>query len=253
MSGLTRFIGKELLEIVRTWRIWVLPGLLLFMALTSPVLAKSTPAMLQSFVEDQPGVTITVPEPTYLDSYGQWVKNLQQMVLIALLLTSAGLIAGERTSGTAILVLTKPLSRPAFVIAKFLVQCGLLIVATVVGAAVCWAATLAVFGEAPPERLITSTAAWLAFAVLLTAVMVALSARLNALAAGGVGIIAFFAMSILTLWAPAVRYSPAGLVGASSKLLAGEAAQLGWPLATGALSVVVLLAAGVVLFERAEL
>ena len=36
MSGFRVFARKELREIVRTWRIWVLPGILLFFALTGP-------------------------------------------------------------------------------------------------------------------------------------------------------------------------------------------------------------------------
>src|SRR5665647_131722 len=43
MSGPVVFARKEALEILRTWRIWVLPGILLFFALTGPVLARFTP------------------------------------------------------------------------------------------------------------------------------------------------------------------------------------------------------------------
>ena len=46
MSGFAAFAGKEAREILRTWRIWVLPGILLFFALTGPVLAKLTPQQI---------------------------------------------------------------------------------------------------------------------------------------------------------------------------------------------------------------
>ena len=45
MSGFGAFLAKELTEIRRTWRIWVVPGIVIFMGLTSPVLAKLTPAL----------------------------------------------------------------------------------------------------------------------------------------------------------------------------------------------------------------
>src|ERR1035437_11075744 len=38
MSGFAAFAGKEAREILRTWRIWILPGILLFFALTGQVL-----------------------------------------------------------------------------------------------------------------------------------------------------------------------------------------------------------------------
>lgn len=253
MTAFVTFLRKEVLEVLRTWRMWVLPGMMLFIALTSPIIAKSTPAMLESMTSSQPGVRIEIPDPTYLDSYGQWIKNLQQMVLIALLLTSAGLIANERSSGTAILVLTKPLSRASMVIAKFIVQVALLAAATAVGTALCWVTTYLVFGEGPAGRLVSASAVWLGFAIVLTALMVALSARVNALAAGGLGILGFFVVSVLTLWGPAVRYSPVGLFAAPSDLLAGSTVALAWPLATAVALVIALLGLGMVLFERAEL
>lgn len=253
MRGFARFLGKELMEIVRTWRIWVLPGLLLFFAATSPILAKATPALLESAMQGQQGMQITIPDPTYLDGYAQWLKNLQQIVAFALLLTAGGMIAGERTSGTAVLVLTKPVSRGAFVIAKFLSQALLLSTFTAVGALVCWGASVATFGEAPPERLITTTAAWLAFALFLLAVMTLFSAAFKSLAAGGAGLGAFFAVSVAALWGPALRYSPAGVSAAPGKLLMAEEVALAWPLATTAASIVVLLAAAVWVFRRKEL
>ncbi len=43
MSSFRAFLGKELREIVRTWRIWVLPGIVLFFAVTGPVIARLPP------------------------------------------------------------------------------------------------------------------------------------------------------------------------------------------------------------------
>lgn len=253
MSGARRFMRKEITEIVRTWRIWVVPGLLLFFAVTSPVLAQLTPAMLESVTAGQSGVQIIVPDPTYLDAYAQWLKNLQQIVAFALLLTAGGMIAGEKASGTAILVLTKPVSRTAFVITKFLSNAVLLVLFTAIGTLACWGVTYAVFGEAPVERLVSSTGAWLAFALLLLALMTLFSAGLKSLAAGGAGLASFFALSVLSLWGPALRYSPAGLSAASGSFLAGESVALLWPAASSALTVVAALALAVVVFKRQEL
>lgn len=253
MNSAVRFLRKEFTEIVRTWRIWVVPGLLLFFAITSPILAELTPAMLESVATGQSGVQIIVPDPTYVDAYAQWIKNLQQIVTFALLLTAGGMIAGEKASGTAILVLTKPVSRTAFVITKFLSNAVLLATFTVMGTLACWGVTYVVFGEAPIERLASSTAAWLAFALLLLALMTLFSAGLKSLAAGGAGLAVFFALSVLSLWGPALRYSPAGVSAASGALLMGESPPLLWPALTAALTVVIALAAAVVVFKRQEI
>ena len=95
-----------------------------------------------------------MPTPTYLDAYAQWAKNLTQIVLFAIIIIYGGLSRPERKSGTAILVLTKPVSRSAFVVAKAVVHSVFLALALVVtlGTLVTWGATALVFGKAPGGR-----------------------------------------------------------------------------------------------------
>ena len=54
MTGLVAFLRKELTEIRRTWRLWVIPGMLVFLGLTSPVIAVLTPALVHSMAATQP-------------------------------------------------------------------------------------------------------------------------------------------------------------------------------------------------------
>jgi len=63
MSGLWPFLRKEALEILRTWRIWVLPGVLLFMGLSSPILASLMPELMKSVAAQQPGCSSSSRRP----------------------------------------------------------------------------------------------------------------------------------------------------------------------------------------------
>lgn len=255
MRGFNAFLGKEFREIFRTWRIWVLPGIVLFFAVTGPVLAKITPELLGSLMTDQqPGVVIQLPDPTYVDAYLQWTKNLSQMVLFALIIMFGGMISGEKKSGTAALVLTKPLSRTAFVIAKFVSQAALVIVPTVLGALATWGITYAVFAEAPLARLAEATGAWLVFALLFVALMELLSALLDSQAgAAGLGFLGYIVFSVASIWKPALDFSPSGLVGAPTNLVMGEAAELGWPIVATLALTALCVAGAVYVFRKREL
>ncbi|MDD0857661.1 hypothetical protein NHF46_07770 [Arthrobacter alpinus] len=79
------FARKEALEITRTWRIYVLPSIMLLFAVTGPVLAKYTPELLGAVAGSQ-FASLQLPEPTVFDSYGQWIKNLSQIVIFALII-----------------------------------------------------------------------------------------------------------------------------------------------------------------------
>jgi len=254
MSGFGAFLQKELTEIRRTWRIWVIPGMLVFFGVTSPIIALLTPALVKSMSASQPGVSIRIPTPTSLDAYAQWLKNLDQFVLIAVVITGAGVISGERSSGTAILALTKPLSRGAFVIAKILSQVALLVTATTLGTAACLAVTAVLFDRAPVAPLAKMVALWLIYASLLVVVMTLCSAAFRSRgAAAGAGLGFYFLTLLLSSWGPAARYGFVGLWPALRDALMGEPLAVAWPIATALVAIVLGVTGAVWIFERQEL
>ena len=256
MTGFLPFLRKELIEIRRTWRLWVIPGLLVFLGLTSPIIAALTPALVRSMAASQPGVVIQLPAPTALDAFAQFLKNLNQFVLLAILIGGAGVVSGERSSGTAILMLTKPLTRSAFVAAKIASQVILLLASTALGTVACLTITAVVFGGAHNDRLVTAVALWLLYASLLIVVMTFFSAAFRSRgAAAGAGLGFYFLTLLFSNWAPAARYSFLGLLPAMGDTLMGHGhpLPLGWPVTTAVAAIVVGGVAAVRTFELQEL
>ena len=188
---------KEIAEFLRTWRIAVLGGFVLFFALTSPILAKLTPQILQYVSASSPGVVIKIPPPTYVDAYAQWIKNLSQMCTFVILIVAAGSVAGEVSQGTAALVLTKPVSRAWFVVVKATTLAAFVVALTVLGTLVVQLETIAVFGSAPPIALWGATLSWLLFALMVVSLVTLLSAVTSTLVAAGTGIVGFFVLSAI--------------------------------------------------------
>ena len=254
MTGLGAFLRKELTEIWRTWRLWVIPGMLLFFGVTSPIIAVLTPMLMRSVAAGQPGAVIRLPPPNATDASAQFLKSISQIVLIAVVITGAGSVSGERSSGTAILALTKPLSRAAFVVAKIVSQITLVGAATALGTAACLTVTAVVFDRSNAARLVPAVGLWLLYAALLIVVMTLFSSAFRSRgAAAGAGLGFYFLTLLLSLWGPAARHSFLGLVPAIDRALMAQPVSLGWPV-TSALAVIVLGAvAAVAIFERQEL
>jgi ABC-2 type transport system permease protein len=253
MSGFAVFAHKEAREILRTWRIWVLPGILLFFALTGPVLAKLTPQIVGALAGDQLN-GFTMPTPTYLDAYTQWIKNLSQIALFALIIIYGGIISSECKSGTAVLVLTKPVSRSAFVIAKAAVHSAFLTVLVVGGTLVTWGLTAAVFRQAPGSALWSSALVWLVFGVLFIALMTLLSVLIaSAAGAAGAGLGMYALVSIGAIWKPLGTYSPAALATEPASLAAGKDVAVLWPVLTSLLLAAALVALAALAFRRRDL
>jgi len=254
VNGFRAFLGKELRETRKTWRLWVLPGILLFLGLTTPILAAATPYLLKMTAQRTPGVVVKFPTPTALDAYVQFMGNLAQVALLAIIVTGAAAVAGERRAGTAALMLCKPLSRAGFIAAKAVSGLAILIVATALGAALCVVVTVVVFDAGYIGRFVLSVLLWLALAAMFATLMVFLSAAMDRQApAAGAGIAVYVALFVLTGF-PAVRdRTPAGLLAANDALLKGRHVALAAPLATTLVLAVLFVGAAVVAFRRKEL
>ncbi len=253
MTGFAVFARKETQEIWRTWRLWVLPGILVFFALTGPPLARYTPEIVTAFAGDQLG-GFTIPTPTYLDAYAQWAKNLTQIALFALIIIYGGVVSAESRSGTAVLVLTKPVSRSAFVVVKAVVSSAFVTVLLAAGTLLTWGLTAAMFGTAPAAALWSSALVWLVLAVLFLSLMTLLSVVIGSAAgAAGAGLGFFVLMSIASIWKPLAAYSPAGLASQATALAAGTPAEPWWPVGTSIALSVALVTLAAALFRRKEL
>lgn len=152
-------LRKELLELVRTYRLLVVVVVLLVWGLASPVLAKLTPQMLALIPGGEMYVQL-IPLPTIADAVAQYVKNMSQFGVILALLLTMGAVAQEKERGTAALMLSKPLSRGAFLAAKALALGLALAAGTALAGAGAYYYTVLLFG-AP------SAGGWLALNALL--------------------------------------------------------------------------------------
>ena len=254
MSGFAAFVRKELLELRKTWRLWVLGGVFVFLGIGTPILAAATPALLEMTAERSPGVSISFPAPTAADAYLQFLGNLAQLALLVVIITGAASVASEHRAGTSVLVLTKPLSRGAFVTAKAVSGLLLLLLATAAGAALCIAVTVALFDTAFIAPFIASVGLWLALGAMFVTLMVLLSAATGRQAtAAGIGLGVYVALFVLTGFPAARDRSPAGILAANDALVKGRDVTLAAPLVTTLALAALFVAAAVVVFRRKEL
>ncbi len=256
MSGMVLF-RKEVAEILKTSRIYVLPGLFLFFGLTSPILTKLLPEILKSIGGSAGGLQIIIPPPTAVDAFLQLLKNLTQIGILGIILTLMGTVAREKEHNTAVLVLTKPASRAAFVVAKAVAAALLVTFATALAYAVALYYTVQLFPDAPVAASAKGIVVYLVYALFITALTVAASAVVRSqAAAAGVTLVGFFLVSLLPAFGSAwVRWTPGGLTSWASEIIAGTALVrdalpgIGVSLAAA----VVFLVIGVAVFRRQEI
>ncbi len=110
-------LTKEIREQWRTYRLLVTLIVLSLFGLLSPLLAYFTPQILAAI----PGAEAfgeLIPPPKVADAIGQYIKNINQLTILFAILLPMGAVSNEKERGTAALVLSKPLPRGAFLLAK---------------------------------------------------------------------------------------------------------------------------------------
>ncbi|MGE5558558.1 MAG: ABC transporter permease [Bacillota bacterium] len=258
--GTVIFLRKEIREIFRTYKIYILPALFLFFGISSPLFAKFMPQLLKYAGESAPHIRIILTaQPTALDGLQQFLKNAGAG-LFAIILIFMGTVLDERTRGTAALVLTKPLSRKAFIWSKFISSVLLVTLAVWLGTMACIYYNLILWPKHPEVSLTIRIAVLIwAFAVFLAALTIlASTVSSSSMAAAGGAVFVYVILSILpSLHGWFTTYTPAGLMIKAGKMAApgaGETLAGSWPaLAVTLASALLLVALAEWAFGRQEL
>jgi ABC-2 type transport system permease protein len=114
-------LRKELLQQWRTRRVLVVLAVFGLFGMASPLLAYFMPQLF-TVIPGAEQFAGLIPEPTIADALGQYIKNITQFGFLLAVLLGMGVVVGEKERGTAALILSKPMSRWAFILSKFTAQ-----------------------------------------------------------------------------------------------------------------------------------
>ncbi len=249
---MTVLVYKNIREILRTWRVWVLVLVLATASVVGPLLAKYSDELLSSL--GGAAMAGILPEATAATAGQQWVSDLGQSVTIALALIAGTVMAGELADESYFFTLTRGVTRRAFVLAKLFALHIVLFVALVVFAPINGVVTYALFNEANFIGVIQASALWFVFAsFIMCGVAVLAVATSSAVGAGATGIGLMVVMGVLGMWEPATKFSPAGVSQLAAAAAAGQSLDPGLSLVFTVVIIVVLGAVTVRIFSAREL
>jgi ABC-2 type transport system permease protein len=252
MTGFGALLRKEMLEQWRTTRLPIVAMVFLLVGLSSPLLARFTPELIEAFAGDQ--FQIVLPTPTSADAWDQLAKNLGQFGVLIAVLLAMGSVATEKERGTAALLLTKPVGRGAFLIAKLAAIATTLAISTAIAAAGAWFYTLVLFEPLPLAGFAAAVVLlWLGLVAFAAITFLGSTLTRSALAAAGLGVAAFIVIGIIGVVPAIGPYLPTGLGAPARGLALGLAGvdALGPTIASVAL-IVGLVAAAWLSFRRQE-
>jgi ABC-2 type transport system permease protein len=248
-------VRKELTHQWRTRRFLVVMAVFILFGLTSPLVARYTPEIMRSI----PGAeqfSSLIPTPSAADAMGQYIKNITQFGFILAVLLGMNAVAGEKESGTAAMILSKPMPRSVFVLSKYAAQALVYASAFLVAGLGAYYYTWILFGSF--NAAVFTAINLLLLLWLLTFVAASLLGSVigsTIAAAAGFGLAISVAILLLGSIPQYGQLLPAGLMGWAA-MLGANASQV--PTNAGAIAgalvlVMLCLLWSVALFERQEI
>lgn len=252
MKALPILLRKELVEQWRTMRLPSALALFLFVGISSPLLARFTPQIVQAVGGGH--LASLVPPPQVADAVAQFVKNMSQFGALMAIVLAMGSVAGERDRGTAAFVLSKPVGRFAFLAAKLLALTATLGAGVAAATLATYVYTGVLFSWLQPGFVVTAALTLVALAVFATFTFAASTVTGSTVAAGAAGFLALLVAGAISVLPDVGAYSPFGMVTGAQPLAVGTpAASVLGPLAVQVAIIAVLVAATVTAFRRQEL
>lgn len=253
MNGYIAFLKKEWMENTRNYKLFLILALFLIFGMLSPITAKFLPQLITTLVTD---MDITMPEPTALDSWTQFYKNVSQLGFSLTLIIFSSFLSSEYSKGTLINMLTKGLSRSAVIASKLTVAGGIMTVSYWLAFAVTYAYTVYFWPDTViAHTILAAVFLWINGLFYLSILM--LGCVLFRQAFPSVifllGVTTF--ISLVTIPKALVRYSPFILITKHVDLLAGKVAlsEFTIPLVITLVMTVGIISLSIFLFKKKQL
>jgi ABC-2 type transport system permease protein len=240
MTGLMPLLKKEIMEQLRTYRLLIVGCIFLFFGITTPLMLKYLPQIIE--LAGGAGMEITFPPPTAIDSLVEYAGTLGQLGVLVAVLIAMGSIANELRHGTAVITLSKPVSRAAFVNAKLIAMGLTFLVSLAAASLLCYGYTVWLIGKADVSAFIGQNLLLGLFLVFCLAVTLMFSGLFkSSLAAGGISIAVLIGQGVLSAIPRIGDFFPGRLLSWGNLLLTGGGKSYWLALAITAVIIIVCI------------
>lgn len=246
-------LWKELTEQWRSYRLLITVAVLAAAGILGPVSAKYLPLLLANIADVPEGLAGILPEADVAMAVSEYADNVVQLGVVLAILAPMAAVVAEKATGTAEITLSKPVSRSAFLLAKYLGHASAFTAGMVVAALVGYSYTGLLFRWLPALGFMAANGLILAYLlVVIGLTLLASTLARSQLAAAGMAVAALILLGLLGSLPPVSDLLPAAMLAWARGLALGLPAEPAWRAlaVSGALIVAALLAAWLVFRQQ---
>jgi ABC-2 type transport system permease protein len=257
MSQWMTLFQKEILEMWRNFKwIWV-PITFILLGVSEPLTSYYLPQIIDSLGNLPEGSVIEIPPPSAGAVLATGLSQYSTLGVLIIVLGTMGVIAGERKSGVAAMILVKPVSYLSYVTSKWAGSLLLVWLSLFIGYLSTWYYTGQLFDWIPFGEFLQSFVLYGLWLTVVLTITVFFSSAL--LAPGMAGFISLALTLVVSIVSGALshllEWSPSQLTNYASALLTvGELPESTLPASLlSIIVIVILLWLSVFLFKKKEL
>lgn len=257
MNQWLTLINKELLEMARNYKLIWVPLTFILLGVMDPLTTYYMPQIIDSVGGLPDGAVINIPTPSANEVFIMSLGEYQTIGILIIALSLMGIIAGERKSGVAQLILVKPVSYISYITSKWASAIILVMISLLLGLLGSWYYIGVLFDFIPFGDFIKTYgmyALWIAF--VITIVIFCSSVFKQPGAAGAVSLALVIIFNLFgSTFSHVMEWSPTQLLPYASQMaLSGILQEHAWPaIGVTFMLIILFLAAAVVIFKRKEL
>lgn len=216
-------LTKEFREIIRTWKILIVPIVFILLAVGQPVTSKLLPVILKNAGNVPPGAVIDIPVPSGAEVMASILRQLDLLGLLTIVMVAMGSVAGERVSGVAATILSKPVKWGSYVAAKAITYGSLATISLFAALALSGYYTELLIGPIDWPAVLTGGMVYTLYLLFVVSVTIMFSTFMKSpLAAGGASLGIIFLMSIIAPLLPFKGWLPTAISGYAAQFMLGS-------------------------------
>jgi ABC-2 type transport system permease protein len=212
----------EILRLIRTHRWTIVVGVYVAFAVIGALTARYMGEIMTNFATD---MVVEVPEPRPVDGVGQFLGNVTQIGLLAIVIVAAGSLAIDARTEVAAFLRVRVERARTLLWPRYTAVTMLAVFSLVLGTAITWVLTSMLIGRLPAAAMLLGTlygAIYLLFAVAVVAA-VAGTVRTTTPTVF-LSLLALLLLPVLGLFPPVQPWLPSHLVGAVASMVEGTPA-----------------------------
>jgi len=242
MRGAWVFFQKEMLEMVRSYKLAWIPVVFIILGLMQPLVTYYMPDILSASGDVPPAVLESYEMPGAAATMAEALGQYGTIGLLVLVLAVMNSLSGERYSGTAELVQVKPISSLSIVFAKWAGYLILLVVCLGLGSAAAAYYTEQLIGDLSWSLVMSAAGLYGLWLLCMISLALLFSACLRGPVAAFLTLLSGAGLTLLhTLFPSWLDWTPASLPGLSATLLTDGSNNIGSSLIGPFLSAGVLI------------